>query len=132
MPSEPDLLFVYGTLRPGLATGEPLVLVRGLEHVDAATVRGILYDLGAYPGMRLGEGVVHGDVLRISEPAVLEAFDRYEECGGACPLFQRVITHAVLCNGSEVPAWVYLYNRPVTGAARIESGDYALQSPEQS
>jgi gamma-glutamylcyclotransferase (GGCT)/AIG2-like uncharacterized protein YtfP len=125
MEDTTDLLFVYGTLRQGLARGEASVLVHDLESIGAATVRGLLYDLGSYPGMVVGDGVVHGDLLRVTDPARLTALDAYEECGGSAPLFQRTVTTAHRQGGS-VTAWVYLYARPIADGTRIEHGDYAL------
>lgn len=59
-------VFVYGTLRRGD--------VRDITHlqpppvfVGMATVQGVLYDLGSYPGVLLGgEGRVTGEVYAIS------------------------------------------------------------------
>ncbi len=66
-PSSSRLVFVYGTLRSGeprdinLLRPAPLWLGQG-------SLPGVLYDLGAYPGMRLvaGSDVVRGEVYAIS------------------------------------------------------------------
>jgi Uncharacterized conserved protein len=49
--AEPRHVFVYGTLRPALATGEPRLLIEPLQPAGPATVQGLLYDLGDYPGL---------------------------------------------------------------------------------
>ena len=59
-------VFVYGTLRRGDVRD-----INQLQPVPAfvamATVQGVLYDLGSYPGMLLGgEGRVTGEVYAIS------------------------------------------------------------------
>lgn len=131
-----DLLFVYGTLRPSLAIGGPARLVHDLELVGAATVPGVLIDLGNYPGLIPGDGRVHGDLLRIPDPARLVALDAYEECGGPQPLYRRDRTVAHLPDGSTAAAWVYRYARQTTGARVIVGGDYAAhvthRRPRQS
>ncbi len=124
MAAEPDLLFVYGTLRPGLSS-EGSRLVRDLESLGEATVRGVLYDLGDYPGMVVGDGLVHGDVLRVKSMEQLAALDTYEECDRPAPLFHRIVTTARSRDGSECMAWVYVYAREVADATRIDHGDYA-------
>lgn len=125
MPPEPDLLFVYGTLRPALARGLPRRLTRDLEVVGSATISGTLLDLGAYPGMIPGPGVVRGELLRIADDERLAAIDAYEECGGAAPLFRRERMEATLADGTRRSAWAYISIRPADGARIIPDGDYA-------
>jgi gamma-glutamylcyclotransferase (GGCT)/AIG2-like uncharacterized protein YtfP len=125
MPPTPDLLFVYGTLRPALSVGRPRELVGDLEVVAAATVAGRLYDLGVYPGMVAGNGVVHGDLLRVRDDDRLAAIDSYEECGGPDALFRREAVTAVRADGTHAAAWAYFYAQPVGSARVIAHGDYA-------
>lgn len=120
-----DLLFVYGTLRPTLAAGAHARLVHDLELVGPATVAGVLLDLGDYPGLVAGAGVVHGDLLRIADPTRLVALDAYEECGSPDPLFQRERTVASLHDGTTAVAWVYRCVRITERATVIVGGDYA-------
>lgn len=127
MPDEaekPDLVFVYGTLRPALAAATRH-LVDDLEQVGSATVRGLLFDLGNYPGMIEGDGIVHGDLLRLGSPNRLLLLDEYEECGSPRPLFRRQRILARQATGEIVAAWTYLYARSITGAVQIPEGDYA-------
>jgi gamma-glutamylcyclotransferase (GGCT)/AIG2-like uncharacterized protein YtfP len=124
MGDETTLLFVYGTLRPMLAAGEHARLVHDLEIVGAATVPGVLLDLGDYPGLVAGAGLVHGDLLRVTDPATLAALDAYEECDGPEPLFRRERISAHLSDGTDVEAWAYRYARSPRGLV-IAGGDYA-------
>lgn len=124
LPEDAKLLFVYGTLRPSLAAGGPARLVHGLDVAGPATAPGVLVDLGDYPGLVAGDGVVHGDLLRVTDPARLRALDAYEECGGPDPLFRRERTVVSLPDGTTVEAWVYRYARSPQGVA-IAGGDYA-------
>jgi gamma-glutamylcyclotransferase (GGCT)/AIG2-like uncharacterized protein YtfP len=122
-------MFVYGTLLPGLAP--PLIadVVNTLRVVGPATVHGRLYDLGAYPGCVLddGAGAVHGMLLEIANPAVLEELDAYE-CyaahDAAGSLFRRTVCDAITADGRVVSTWVYVYNRDLSRARLIESGRY--------
>jgi gamma-glutamylcyclotransferase (GGCT)/AIG2-like uncharacterized protein YtfP len=124
MGAEAELLFVYGTLRPALAAGGHASLVDDLEVVGLATVPGVLLDLGDYPGLIAGDGIVHGEVLRITDPARLATLDDYEECGGPDPLFRRGRMVARLGDGTTVDAWGYRAARPPLAAKVIASGDY--------
>jgi gamma-glutamylcyclotransferase (GGCT)/AIG2-like uncharacterized protein YtfP len=123
---EPKLLFAYGTLRPNLA-GPAWQLVARLVPAGAATVRGLLYDLGGYPGMVPGDGLVHGELLQLSDPDQLVALDAYEESDGPNPLFCRRLTMARQGTGEETIVWAYFYARSVAGAPRIPGGDYLAQ-----
>lgn len=125
MEDEPQLLFVYGSLRPSLARGRPLELVADLEHRGVASVPGDLYDLGDYPGLVPGDGRVWGDLLRPPDAERLALLDDYEECGGPNPLFRRVVLTASRGDGSCCPVWAYRYERSVAGGRRIPGGDYA-------
>jgi gamma-glutamylcyclotransferase (GGCT)/AIG2-like uncharacterized protein YtfP len=72
------LVFVYGTLRRG---GGRVMSVRfpGATFVAEAKVSGSLYDLGAYPGLLLGESnsSVIGEVYEVDD-ATLNELDEFE------------------------------------------------------
>ena len=130
--SEPIHVFVYGTLRPILATGEPRLLVEGLRNDGPAIVQGQLFDLGDYPGLVVGPGTVHGDLLVVDTVDQLVALDAYEECGPPNPLFIRERTTAQRTDGSRVAVWVYRYRLAVTDSKIIAGGDYARHMQRNS
>ena len=120
----PQYLFVYGTLRPQLAHGEASALIAELEIVGPATVQGKLYDFGAYPGVTHENGIVFGDLLRLTSTEQLSPLDTYEECNGHSPLFTRSITAAQSCVGTSIAAWIYLFSGRIESGVSIASGDY--------
>ena len=98
----------------------------GMELVGRGTVRGLLYDLGPFPGVVAGEGVVQGVVLRVSQEA-WGALDEYEACPGPehpNGLFHRIKTRAKMENGEEVECWLYVYARDVSGLTPVVSGKW--------
>jgi gamma-glutamylcyclotransferase (GGCT)/AIG2-like uncharacterized protein YtfP len=117
-------LFVYGTLRPGLAGDEQRRLIAGLADAGPATVPGVLYDLGPYPGMVAGEDTVHGDLLVVADERRLAMLDAYEECNGDSPLYRRQATVATRPDGTTVAAWTYYYRQPLHQARLVAGGDY--------
>lgn len=127
MPNPPKHLFVYGTLRPALAHGKPGRLIAGLRFAGVATVPGQLCDLGDYPGLIDGDGLVHGDVLEIDHPKRLVAIDSYEECDGEQPLFRREQTVATFPEGHLLQVWVYRYCQPITNCQFLPDGVYRCQ-----
>lgn len=96
--------------------------------VDTGIFRGKLYDLGAYPGVVPSNDPndrVRGEVyfLRRSKE-LLRALDEYEGCVGVFPLYRRQLATVVLNNGTQITAWIYIYNRSTKGYQVISSGDY--------
>ncbi|GAA3847339.1 hypothetical protein GCM10022243_11790 [Saccharothrix violaceirubra] len=109
----PDLIFVYGTLRPGMS-GWHLVA----DHVVEATpvtVTGTLHDTGrGYPALRPGAGSVPGHVLRLDAPEdVLPALDEYE--GDEYRRVRVTLPDGRVC-------WTYLWTGGVEGMAVLPDG----------
>ena len=126
-------LFVYGTLRKALRHEMYAVLTRGAQFVGSASVRGALFDLGAYPGFVVDDvaaDLVTGELYALHAPSVedtLAILDAYEGCAppDAQPHeYQRALIDVALADGSTQPAWTYVLNRPVAGMIRIPNGDY--------
>ncbi|MGB7158639.1 MAG: gamma-glutamylcyclotransferase family protein [Tepidisphaeraceae bacterium] len=121
-----DLLFAYGTLIPGCEPAHMSDLCARMETLGDATVRGLLYDLGRYPGVVEGDGFVRGIVLRVP-PDAWDRLDAYEGCpvpGGGDGLFRRITTRAQLDAGGEVACWLYVYARDVDDRGAVPSGDW--------
>ncbi len=98
-----ELLFVYGSLRPGRAPAEIAAVAARLEPVGDATVRGRVIDLGAYPGLVEGNERVPGLLMLVPDDVTLHALDAYE--GEEFPR-KRVIAEAAY---GEVECWIYAY-----------------------
>ena len=116
-------LFVYGTLMSGqkrFTQLEPFLLS---QH--DATVQGQLHHLGGYPGMKLGDGMVHGQLMELNRvEACLERMDSIEGFlgfGRNDSLFGRTIVHVETEQG-RVWAWTYVYAREVEDESIIEDG----------
>jgi gamma-glutamylcyclotransferase (GGCT)/AIG2-like uncharacterized protein YtfP len=126
-------IFVYGTLRRALGHEMHRVLARGAHFVGEATVRGALYDLGAYPGLvTQGDHLdcVSGEVYALAPDnaeATLALLDAYEGCANSDPEpheYRRAIVQVRFDDGSQRDAWTYLLNRSHAGLQRIPGGDY--------
>jgi gamma-glutamylcyclotransferase (GGCT)/AIG2-like uncharacterized protein YtfP len=104
-------LFVYGTLMPGGSNYrqiESLVI----DH-KPGTIDGVLVDLGAYPALLAGYGIVRGILLRM-KPEGLTIADRIE---GNHPdrdrcLYVREEVAVRVEGGQDVVAWTYFYADP--------------------
>jgi len=126
-----DHLFVYGTLQAGLGPSEIAHGVKGLKHVGSATIPGILYDFGHYPGAVLdpsSERTISGVVLELPEdPVLLALLDQYEEFYPAAretSQFLRVRETVTLESGLEIECWIYVYNRDPGSAPVLAGGRF--------
>jgi len=133
MSSNPKYVFVYGTLLPGLAPPIIADVVNTLRIASDATIPGRLYDLGDYPGCIHDpncNSLIHGKLLELPDPTVLDRLDWYE-CYAAHDatgsLFLRTICHATTTEGQSVQAWLYVYNRDLSKAKRIENGLWKMR-----
>ena len=125
-PSAPvyPYVFVYGTLRRGQERDinrlQPAPLFMGNSQT-----KGTLYDLGNYPGVRLG-GVqwVQGEVYQIT-PELERQLDEIEEVWPqqTGEYVRREV--AVQCAGRELMCLVYEASaKRLQGRAVIEGGDW--------
>lgn len=111
------ILFVYGTLMPG--GGIHYRIERHVRQARPATVEGVLVDLGAFPALLPGDGVVHGVLLDI-EPEGLRIADQIEghrPNERAC-FYRRRDIEIHLDAGGIVMGWTYVFARPESVADR--------------
>jgi gamma-glutamylcyclotransferase (GGCT)/AIG2-like uncharacterized protein YtfP len=114
-PMEPscDLLFVYGTLKRGLANHHQL---GGACFVADARMEGVdLHDLGPFPMAIAGEGFADGELYRV-DGEQLARLDRFE---GVPRLYTR---HRMPLRDGRT-AWIYLGRpRQVRHSPRLAEG----------
>lgn len=111
-------LFVYGTLMPNEANhGHIQDFVRAARR---GTVEGVLVDLGRYPALVHGRGIVRGVLLEVDEEA-LAITDRIEGYAPnrSCCLYLREKVTVRLENGHEKRAWTYVFADPQGAADRV-------------
>ncbi|MBL7089965.1 gamma-glutamylcyclotransferase family protein [Acidovorax sp.] len=121
----PRHVFVYGTLRRG-GTNDITRLQPAPRWVGFAQVPGVLFHLGAYPGMTLGgDQPVHGEVYAI-EPALEVILDAIEGLSGDSPTDEYLKRETMVqLKGQPLPCLVYEINTRYTASARrIEHGDW--------
>ncbi|MBI1816539.1 MAG: gamma-glutamylcyclotransferase [Deltaproteobacteria bacterium] len=123
----PARFFFYGTLRDAARVNAVVGPASGWRRVAAGSISGRMYDVGPYPALRPGRTAaerVRGVVIEFANgAAALPLLDAYEEAVAAT-LYVRRRCRVRLTNGRTLTAWVYVYNRPVTGLQRIAGGDW--------
>ena len=126
-PRPPRCVFVYGTLRRG-GSNDITRLQPAPRFVGPAQVAGVLYHLGAYPGMTLGGTQwVQGEVYAITS-ALERVLDGIEDLVGPHPSDEytkcEVSVH-VAGQAQALSCLVYAVNpRCVLSAPQIVHGDW--------
>jgi gamma-glutamylcyclotransferase (GGCT)/AIG2-like uncharacterized protein YtfP len=120
------LLATYGTLMRPFGGCERLGVADRVSFVATCRFDGVLYDLGRFPGAVPGDGLVHGELLRLHDPqvwAVLDPYEGYDADRKDESLFVR--RRETLREPADRAAWVYWFNGDPTGHPKVSSGDWA-------
>jgi gamma-glutamylcyclotransferase (GGCT)/AIG2-like uncharacterized protein YtfP len=126
-----EFLFVYGTLARNAEHEMHEHLIRHAEYAGEGYFNGQLYRVAHYPGAVPSShpaDKVFGELYRVGDVQELFAhLDDYEGCGpddSQPALFVRRMKTVHLNDGTRTQAWIYLFNRAVTGLRRIVSGRF--------
>ena len=123
--AQAQLVFVYGSLMRGLDLHHHM---ESGTFAGEGTVRGTLVSLDRYPGLIDGSGAVRGELYRFDDlPTALDVLDDVEEFNPTDPdgsPFVRVTRPVTTSDGTQLEAWLYLYQGPVKNAPRIDGGDW--------
>ena len=121
-------IFVYGTLLSNAM--RPASKMVGATVLSRASMPGVdMYDLGWFPGLKVGTGmasVVQGEIIEVDD----EGLDRLDAYEGAPQLYRRQSLYAVDEEGVPVLCQTYIYNGPVNPNDLIDSGSWIEYSKE--
>jgi gamma-glutamylcyclotransferase (GGCT)/AIG2-like uncharacterized protein YtfP len=130
---------LYGSLRRGQSNFTRLRLAAALRFARTVRFRGLMYDLGHYPGVVDGDGEVVGELFAILDPGVVARLDElevyrphdlaiYDPATGKGSLYLRTVVEA-----GGVPAHLYLYNGPASELVKpVASGDWVRRRSQAS
>lgn len=120
-----EYLFVYGTLMKGMERHECL---EASTFLGAAEASGDLYDLGEYPGLVKGDGVVVGELYQINEIllCLIDEIEEFSSTDVKNSLYRREKDRVTLrACGKTYSAYLYIYNQHVPEhAEKIFDGDF--------
>jgi gamma-glutamylcyclotransferase (GGCT)/AIG2-like uncharacterized protein YtfP len=129
-------LFVYGSLLSAVGHPSGERLRNEGRLVGSGSMPGRLYRVGRYPGLveaAAGASRVYGEVYALADPvSSLAWLDQYEsivpneEADGEYLRAERAVC---LASGQDITAWVYLYQRDVTGLQLITDGRWVSAAP---
>ena len=108
-----------------------------LELVGPCSISGALYDLGHFPGLVPGNGVVTGELYRLKYErpdsrateafTILDRYERYDADHVAESLYERRLVRLV---EPDVDAWIYVFNRPTDNHDIVASGNWRTRMSE--
>ena len=122
----PLSIFVYGSLKAG--AGRDIFDNLNRDVVPAKLSGALLYDLGDFPGLKLGgRSLVYGELHQYHERQqqryILDLMDRIEGYRGEKgDLYKRVEVEVKPETGEKVKAYTYVFNGKVEEADLIRSG----------
>lgn len=119
-----EYLFLYGTLMRGLQAMDALPAGEYLQFVCESQIQGRLYDLGSYPGLKEGAGLVVGEVYKVLHPEVWEVLDPYEDYFPGDESGSLYLRQPIELMGEPGSAWTYIYNQHVDEHNLIDDGDW--------
>jgi len=120
-----ELLAFYGTLLSGLPARPNFPeLAPHVELVRACLIPGSLYDVGPYPALVPGDGVVRGELWRTVSEDALDVVDRWEGYEAAVEEQAPYVRRRTRLIDPDLDAWVYVWNRPLDGLVPIRGGDW--------
>jgi gamma-glutamylcyclotransferase (GGCT)/AIG2-like uncharacterized protein YtfP len=126
-------IFVYGTLMDDLLKDVFPGINLYIRKKKNGKINARLFDLGEYPGARptsISSKEVFGKIYEIDPQhlnTILVTLDDYEEYNPGkkkASLYVRKIAPVTREDGTLSKAWVYWYNKPVSGKNEIVTGDY--------
>ena len=123
-------VFVYGTLKQGFYNHG--LLENKTTFLCSGKTKGVLYDLGPYPGMilRNGNDLVHGELYLMHDPVQLlpqlDALEGMTGFGKLGRLFRRALA-AVQSDRGNMVAWTYVVEDPSRGRL-MESGEWSKRA----
>lgn len=116
-------VFVYGTLKKDQHANK--IISNGSNSICNARINGIMYDLGAYPGIKENSNsYVYGEIYAIKNQD-MKSIDEYEGFYPENPeesLFIRKVTNASCMDGNKISVFAYFYNHDIINAKKISSG----------
>lgn len=122
-------MFVYGTLKEGRPLDRPL-FAKTRKSVREGTIKGKIYELGSYPGVRLeGKGEIQGEAHEFRPKDIkailmqMDGIEGYrEDRDEKHNHYNRRVVTVVCKDGGKIDAYVYEYGRELPEERRIKAG----------
>lgn len=128
----PEYVAFYGTLMSAYDTLERIGARSALRLLGPCRIEGRIFDMGEWPSLALGGGVVQGEVFEVLDRCVFQIIDPFEEHYPADHQSSLYLRVQVRLLAPDLDAWVYVANRMPEDAPRILSGAWSTHRPRGS
>lgn len=132
MKNKTKHFFVYGTLKEGgeLSDSSGIANLR-VKVVDAKITGFDMFDLGWFPGILPGEGIVNGELHEYKKPetvtSILDSIEGYREADKDNSLYLRKEIDVETDDGKTVKASIYVFNKKLnSNAKKIKNGTWEV------
>jgi len=123
-------VFVYGTLLKGMERASTLI---NSIYLGPAIIKGEIFDLGNYPGIKKGDNTVIGELYEVDNKTIelLDYIEGYNKHEKSSSLYIREETEVYkFSDGQPCKGFTYFYNNQINGN-KISHGDYRRYLLEQ-
>lgn len=100
-------IFVYGTLKQNFGNHR---IIEGQNFIGKGTTADSAFkmlDLGAFPGVVDGQGIIHGEIYEVDD----NGFTRCDHLEGYPNFYTRRQIEVVAEDGAKHLCWMYMLNR---------------------
>ncbi|TCS84506.1 gamma-glutamylcyclotransferase [Tepidibacillus fermentans] len=104
-------VFVYGTLREG--ESNHFLIKDYVQSSQKAIMRGWMVNLGSYPAVITGKGIILGELIELNNPeeafAVMDRLEEYYGKGSEMNYYDRIETTVMTEDGKQENCEVYVF-----------------------
>ncbi len=121
---EKQYIVFYGSLMEKYGKQDALGIRGKIQSIGQCELPGILYDLGEYPGLIQGVGIVYGELFELTDVGVLKQLDQFEHFFPEDCKNSMYIRTDIRLLKPDIKAWVYIYNQNISDKSKISSGNW--------
>lgn len=128
---EAEHFVAYGSLMSGHGGAEEARARKPLTSLGACMIRGTLYSRGTYPALVPGDGMVEGELFRVTDKAAfrpLDELEHYDPERRAKSMYRR---RCIRLADPPVDAWVYYWNSSTDELTLVPDGSWSAWQKSQ-
>jgi gamma-glutamylcyclotransferase (GGCT)/AIG2-like uncharacterized protein YtfP len=114
----------YGTLMSGFGELDRLGARGQLRLLGPCLIGGVMFDVGEWPTLVLGDGTVQGELFEILDEGVFARLDPFEDYNPGDRAGSSFVRRRVQLLEPDLDAWVYVANGAPSDARPVTSGSW--------
>jgi gamma-glutamylcyclotransferase (GGCT)/AIG2-like uncharacterized protein YtfP len=122
--SSNEYLALYGSLMRCFGGLDRLDCSDFLTFVGPCQIGGRLVNLGAYPGLVPGAGIVEAELFEVKDSDVFRRLDEFEGYDPRDLDGSLVVRELIRLRKIDCDAWAYVYNQDIDGKPIVPGGTW--------